>query len=400
MEVVLRHEIKKKRILLLFSILLILPLISAVDMSNVTIRATEANYTIYINGSISFDRLYVIGTEIMIYNLSTRGLFNNNNATYPSTVAFYGLNNSPGNDDLTWDNGTVVMDLTDVNITVPAGRYYVIGGDIDGPVITIELPDGSDVISITMLIRIITDEVSSCNYSINDGINISMSTSDNLTFSDVIAAPGPGDNIIYFYCFDASLANNLNVSNQTFLAREWIGGGGGGEGPGGFVIVDTNATLIDVNIILDPMWFFSKKHFVTVVPVDKYNKVVIITNITIRIVENISFEESIVKLLTDKSYEKNFIIEEQNITNLTIYVEAIQNNKIITKIKSVSIDKMSLPKKIEKEITKWYKFLSGFFNIEKLKENMSIIISAFLSTIVLIIVILSLKRRKKESKKI
>ena len=328
--------------------------------------------------------------SIEIYNLSSGGVFTNTNSTKSSTVQFHDLNNTGDKNDLLWDNGKIVMHLDDVNITAPATRYYEFG-DHSGPRIFIIQPDGLDVISTSMLLLIITDEISSCNYSFDSELNISMNTLDNLTFSNNVLTPGDGYHTVYFYCFDASVNNNLNVSNQTFLARSWVGGGD-------VVLISyfRNITLDDINIVFDKNWFFGKKHSINIIPLDKYRNIVNITDINITIIENILFEESNISLLVDKTYKKDFIVEKQDITNFTLYIEVSQYDKTMIETKNISIRKI----KFKDRLVKLYDFLTEFFNV-KISKNMKIILyGAFLSIILLIIVILWLKHRKKEINKI
>ncbi len=113
--------------------------------------------------------------------------------------------------------------------------------DLTPPEIIIAHPTGADVTSGSMVVQITTNERSSvCNYSMSGAVNTSISSSDNLTFLNVITTPSDGNHNIVFYCSD--MAGNINTTNISFLVRKWVGGGGGGGGGPPTTIVSANVT--------------------------------------------------------------------------------------------------------------------------------------------------------------
>ena len=95
----------------------------------------SANFTIedvsfkkqllYINGSISVDRIFVNDSfgYIQFYNLTGGGNFTNIDAVRSANVTFFGLNYATPNDNLEWSNGTIIYDISNLNITIPPNQY-------------------------------------------------------------------------------------------------------------------------------------------------------------------------------------------------------------------------------------------------------------------------------------
>lgn len=120
-----------------FLFLLLIGLVSSFDVSNTTLYVREQNYTVYVNSTISLDRLFVTSSAISLYNLSSGGIFTNPNDTYDSVICFYNIT-SPKN-DLMWDNTTTIFNITTLNITLPASRYFEI---LDNETIPPVVPPG------------------------------------------------------------------------------------------------------------------------------------------------------------------------------------------------------------------------------------------------------------------
>ena len=81
-----------------------------------------------------------------------------------------------------------------------------------------------------------------------------------------------------------------------------------------------------------------------------------ISNISIEILDNIKLSQSVIYIRDIGFYEKSFVIPQQNISKITLLVTAEQNNKIITKNKTIEI---KLPSRKEIIIDKEMAFTCG-----------------------------------------
>jgi len=105
---------------LLFLFLLLLPLISAVDVNDTLYINAVTNYSIYINETVTFDKVNVSDDgRIKFHNLDTTltiGKFYNTNDTYDSVIDIFNLTNAL----IYYDNGTVLQQefTGDINISV------------------------------------------------------------------------------------------------------------------------------------------------------------------------------------------------------------------------------------------------------------------------------------------
>ncbi|MBU0958401.1 MAG: hypothetical protein KKB31_00505 [Nanoarchaeota archaeon] len=113
-----------KKILIIIILFLIPLVLSSFTIGETTLRTIGQNYTLYLNNTITLDKIIITSDKLELYNLSGGGNFTNTNSTYQSNISFYGIK-SPSN-DLAWDNGTIRYDLNNVNITIPALRYFEI----------------------------------------------------------------------------------------------------------------------------------------------------------------------------------------------------------------------------------------------------------------------------------
>ncbi len=124
-------DFKMKKIWILGILFLLnLFLLSALTIENTTFKTSVQNYTIYVNGSISLDKVIITNSTIEFYNLSDGGRFDNTNETYVSIVSFYGINSTKN--DVRYENGTIIHNVTDRNISIPSDSYIEIGdSDMD-----------------------------------------------------------------------------------------------------------------------------------------------------------------------------------------------------------------------------------------------------------------------------
>lgn len=229
-------------------------------MNDTEIISTGSNYHCYINNSIFLDRLEVFNDSIKIYNLSSAGKFENNNDTYSSVISFF--NNTKPYDDLKWDNGTIINDLSTINITAPILRYFEFG-DYENPIIStniinmqeFELIFGSGYKTIGLYYSVEEEAPDTLLYNvtapngtiINNGINKSYS---NQTIYINIVDKGT-------YVWDI-YANDTSGNFQQYQVRfqlAIIKGGGGAvyNEPEIIVINQTiiNQTTIEIPIVKD-----------------------------------------------------------------------------------------------------------------------------------------------------
>lgn len=118
-----------KQIILISLILSILPLVSAVEISNTLFVNTVTNYSIYINETVYMDALNITDEgRIEFYNLvsnsTTRPILYNNNDTYISVIDLYQLTNAL----ITYKNGSVVCSNVydcsgNINVTLKINDY-------------------------------------------------------------------------------------------------------------------------------------------------------------------------------------------------------------------------------------------------------------------------------------
>lgn len=85
------NEIKKKAIFLLPLLLILIPLSSALTITDTTFFASSTNFTIFVD-TITLDNVTITDTQIQFYNLTSTGSnFLNSNATFTAIAEFYGL---------------------------------------------------------------------------------------------------------------------------------------------------------------------------------------------------------------------------------------------------------------------------------------------------------------------
>lgn len=184
---------------------------------------------------------------------------------------------------------------------------------------------------------------------LNTTINISNFT---VTFSTLIITSSSINftNLVYVNPLSCGLRQsyypsyNYNTPNQTFELppeTECLPPSGGGidtgGGGGGTWDIET-ITLDHINVTWDN-FNFEETSFIYIQPLDKYEKIVNISNLTINI-KNVEFytEGDLIKL-TDWRYKKSYNINKQkNYLNFfTISISAVQGSKNINKIYNIPI---------------------------------------------------------------
>ena len=187
------------------------------------------------------------------------------NMSYNTTTIWFNATSNTSIGDvikLNYNGSNVTIDIN-TSLTVEVGNHHLLlytndsagnfglndsvyfSVDLTPPQISIIHPAGGDVTSGSMVVQLLINEIASiCNYSVSGGVNSSISTTDNLTFLEVVSTPGDGIHTMVFYCADT--AYNLNTTNITFLVRKWVGGGGGSGGAStiAVIVVSPNVTWV------------------------------------------------------------------------------------------------------------------------------------------------------------
>jgi len=336
------------------------------------INATNANYTFQIaavnatdNESINSTALYMnidtikplidygINMEVNNSNMSQTYIFVNvsvielnedyiNFSLYNTTklvnstvydTAIRSINWTTLPDEVYTYNVTINDSATNTNTTIT--QWITL--DTTLPTLTVGLPDGLDVTSTTMVINITSNEIcNSCNYSMNGtATNISIPTPNNLSFWNTITTPSDGYHTVVFYCSDKS--GNINTTtSSTFLVREWIGGGSAASS--GYLLVDVGIiNLSSVEIISDSPVFFGKKFAVILRPSDINDSIIPVDVVSLDLQDNITYSAGNLLLQLNGDYKRDFIVNEQNITNITIEAYVMQGTKEINETRMIRV---------------------------------------------------------------
>jgi len=85
------YEVKMQKKYLIIFLLLLLPVVSAVTITDTTFFANQTNFTIFVD-SITLDQVIVTNTTIQFHNLTSLGSnLTNTNATFDARADFIGL---------------------------------------------------------------------------------------------------------------------------------------------------------------------------------------------------------------------------------------------------------------------------------------------------------------------
>ena len=98
------------------------------------------------------------------------------------------------------------------NINSSSATFFI---DSISPQITINSPTAMTYTTSSVLLNVTLDENGTCLYSANVGVvNVSMDTTDNLTFTKTLSSLADGSYTANFYCNDTSGNRNdtMNVS--------------------------------------------------------------------------------------------------------------------------------------------------------------------------------------------
>lgn len=199
---------------------------------------TNINETNF-NCSFSSTEAYsLVNSTFYLWNSTSSLIYNETkNITGTSNLSIFNYNfTQEGN--YTW-NCLGIINNSNLGF---ASSNYSINYDITQPNITINNP-ATSLSSTSVSLGVTIGESSICEYSFDAGINnVSMTSSDNLTFS-ASTTKEAGSYTVYYYCND--LAGNVNSSLRAFTITiapvvTSSGGGGGGSSTSTAVILTSS----------------------------------------------------------------------------------------------------------------------------------------------------------------
>lgn len=103
-----------------------------------------------------------------------------------------------------------------------------------------------------------------------------------------------------------------------------------GAGGGGTWDAYSNITLDSINITTEK-FYFNEKAYIYILPLDKYGNAVNLSNLSVFLIDNITYTEEDIIKTADFVYKKGFTINKLDIINFKVRVVAVQDSKIITK---------------------------------------------------------------------
>jgi hypothetical protein len=123
------------------------------------------------------------------------------------------------------------------------------------PLITINSPLNQTYTSVSTEFNVNTSEISSCRYSLDEGTNVSMPTTDSLNFEKTNTSMSQGGHNCTFYCNDT--LGNMNSTSVYFTISVSSGeteqpasgntGGGGGGGGATQAVSEAGSAEIELN---------------------------------------------------------------------------------------------------------------------------------------------------------
>jgi len=290
------------------------------------------------------------------------------------SACWVSLDNGTTNNTLENIAGTDYYNFT--NSSVPEGNYIItfycndtsgnenssqitVKIDTTPPVITILNPDEDEHEQATnVLLKIQTNELSSCIYSLDSGSNISME-GDNITHTKTISVT-TGNHYVYFYCNDT--LNNSNASSKrSFYYRKVTGSTGSGGSSGGVIYKGREIINLSKLEIVSPEEIYYNESFeIIIIPQNSENKPVEIDFIEIKLIDNITYQEYNLEKIQD-TYLKKFKVFENNITEVNINIKVIQGSKVIVEELNLLIKEEPLLKGIERKTRNILKYYWVYF---------------------------------------
>jgi hypothetical protein len=225
-----------------------------------------------------------------------------------------------------------------------------------------------------------------CWYSINDGTTNSSLVIEGTNFSMVLLAGA--FNTWKLWCNDT--VGNLNSSSISFTLDVLPGGGGAVGGGGGGGTWDTTPINLDhLNISWDD-FYYNTSSYIYVMPLDKDDKLVNLTNLSISIITPVKYNKGSIQKLVDGRWRQSFTLITSDITEFEANVFATENTKQIEESVMIPISEKKPIKLTAKE---WVQNASDY-----IKDNWLLvaIISFIFFLILIVFSILVLMMRKKQ----
>ncbi|MBU0894037.1 MAG: hypothetical protein KKB88_01190 [Nanoarchaeota archaeon] len=372
-----------KKKLILICILLLIPFISAITITDTNLKVDNLNYQIFVNDSITCSSLKITNNSINIYNISTKANFTNTGLVN-SVLSFYGLQTAFPNDDIRWDNGTILTTNSDnINVTIPTSRRIELG-DFSAPVITIINPISSnDENSNPVNFVIRTDESSTCVYHLdNEYNNFTMTNSGNVNFSATYSLQN-GIHTAIFYCTDSLSHTSSESVTFTFYGIGTSSGASAG-GSGG----TATGIKLDKLELKYGDWIKGKKNQILVYVYDIDGNLFDPDYLNIDVDELVFYEEKEVRL-NEGEYQGEYLIKEDiDEVNIKIVVEDYWK----TLEEDVTIQ-LKEPTKLE-ELKNNLKIKVS--KLDKFVEQYKIYIVVFIMIVISLLIFLLILKRKKE----
>jgi hypothetical protein len=167
-----------------------------------------------------------------------------------------------------------------------------------------------------------------------------MSKVGNLIYTDYLNIVNAGNYNIQFFCNDS--ANNLvssSVYNFVYVASS-VSTSQGGESIT-YYAASTTTTLDSLEITFDKSNFFDNPITITVKPMNVNKSIVTVDKLNITLLTSLPFTESNLLIDENNIYSKNFIIEDNEISQFDVLIISKQNDKIISETRTIYLTKMN-----------------------------------------------------------
>ncbi len=304
----------------------------------------------------AFDSYSVNDTTNFIINPS--GFLSNNTAL---PVGYYQVN--------------ITINDTSNNINWVIYNIVIKSQDTIPPVITIISPQ-STVNSQTVNLTITTNELAYCIYNLDNTGNISFG--NNITYFTMLQTLSYNNHNIIYYCHDSS--NNNNSISQTFNVHQVSNGN---------IITGSSipiAERFNSLVISSSTFNFDTSSPLFVQALNPNGNAILIDNISIELLNNISYTKSLITVDTNNTYKRNFnVANNENVTRLNFRVIATKGDKTISQDYSVNIIQGSFINRVKIDMINFFTDYILYIGI------------FFLFLILLLIIAQASRNRKKRS---